>query len=51
LRLPIAAAGLERRLLNPPAMLTWIELAGYLSVVATVWGGGLALCYVWLWRP
>jgi hypothetical protein len=31
-------------------MLTWTELAAYLSVVFSLWGGGLALCYVWLWR-
>jgi hypothetical protein len=31
-------------------MLTWTELAAYLSVILVVWGGGLALCYVWLWR-
>jgi len=31
-------------------MLTWIELAGYLSVLFALWGGGLGLCYMWLWR-
>jgi hypothetical protein len=31
-------------------MLTWTELAGYLSVVVTVWSGGMAVCYMWLWR-
>jgi hypothetical protein len=31
-------------------MLTWTELAAYLSVVVAMWGGGVALCYVWLWR-
>lgn len=31
-------------------MLTWTELAAYLSVVAAVFSGGVALCYVALWR-
>jgi hypothetical protein len=31
-------------------MLSWPELAAYLSVVAAVTGGGLAACWAWLWR-
>jgi hypothetical protein len=31
-------------------MLTWSELAAYLSVVAAMTGGGLAACWAWLWR-
>jgi hypothetical protein len=31
-------------------MLTWPELVAYLSVIFTVWGGGVGLCYMWLWR-
>ena len=31
-------------------MLTWTELAAYLMVVGTVFSGGVALCYVALWR-
>jgi hypothetical protein len=31
-------------------MLTWTELAAYLSVVATCCGGGVALCWALLWR-
>jgi hypothetical protein len=41
---------LERRLLEHASMLTWTELAAYVSVIVTVWSGGLALCYMWLWR-
>jgi hypothetical protein len=48
---PAPAAGLERRLLwSPPEMLTWSELAAYLSVVAAVCGGGVAMCWALLWR-
>jgi hypothetical protein len=32
-------------------MLTWGELAAYLSVVAALCGGGAALCWALLWRP
>jgi hypothetical protein len=32
------------------SMLTWTELVAYLSVVFSVWGGGVGLCYMWLWR-
>ncbi len=43
--------GLERRLLFCPAdMLTWTELTAYLSVVAMLCGGGVALCWAYLWR-
>jgi hypothetical protein len=31
-------------------MLTWIELAAYLSVVAALCGGGAALWWALLWR-
>jgi hypothetical protein len=31
-------------------MLTWTELAAYLSVVAAVCGGGAALYWAVLWR-
>jgi hypothetical protein len=31
-------------------MLTWTELAAYLSVIGTVWSGAMTLCYMWLWR-
>jgi hypothetical protein len=31
-------------------MLSWTELAAYLSVVAVVTGGGLTACWAWLWR-
>jgi len=43
--------GLERRLLFSHAeMLTWTELAAYLSVVAALCGGGAAFCWVLLWK-
>jgi hypothetical protein len=31
-------------------MLTWMQLGGYLSIVATVCAGGVGLCYLVLWR-
>jgi len=31
-------------------MLTWTELVGYLTVIFMLWGGGVGLCYMWLWR-
>jgi hypothetical protein len=31
-------------------MLTWTELAAYVSVVAALSGGGLAVCWTVLWR-
>jgi hypothetical protein len=31
-------------------MLTWMQLAGYMSVVAVMCGGGVGLCYLLLWR-
>jgi hypothetical protein len=31
-------------------MLTWVELAMYLSVVAAFCGGGAAVCWALLWR-
>jgi hypothetical protein len=31
-------------------MLTWTDMAAYLSVVVALWGGGVAACYLWLWR-
>jgi len=31
-------------------MLTWLELAAYLSVVAALSGGGMAACWAFLWR-
>jgi hypothetical protein len=31
-------------------MLTWTELAAYLSVVAALCGGGAAFCWVLLWK-
>lgn len=31
-------------------MVTWTELAAYLSVIVMVCGGGMALYYMWLWR-
>jgi hypothetical protein len=31
-------------------MLTWSELAAYLSVVAALSSGGLAVCWAFLWR-
>jgi hypothetical protein len=37
-------------LLSHADMLTWTELAGYLSVVAACCGGGAALCWALLWR-
>jgi hypothetical protein len=41
----------ERRLLNPAAeMLTWTQLAGYMSIVAALCGGGVGLCWLLLWR-
>jgi hypothetical protein len=32
------------------AMLTWTQLAAYLTVVAALCGGGVGLCYLLLWR-
>jgi hypothetical protein len=34
----------------PAKMLTWTELAAYLTVVAAVCGGGMAVCWAFLWR-
>jgi hypothetical protein len=31
-------------------MLTWMQLAAYLSVVAAFCGGGVGLCWLLLWR-
>jgi len=31
-------------------MLTWMQLGGYLSIVATVFAGGVGICYLVLWR-
>jgi hypothetical protein len=31
-------------------MLTWMQLGGYLSVVVTVFAGGVSVCYLVLWR-
>jgi hypothetical protein len=31
-------------------MLTWTQLAAYLSVVAALCGGGVGLCWLLLWR-
>lgn len=31
-------------------MLSWTELVAYLFVIFSMWGGGLGLCYMWLWR-
>lgn len=31
-------------------MLTWTELAAYLSVVTALCGGGVAFCWVLLWK-
>jgi hypothetical protein len=46
-----AREGLECRLLIGHAeMLTWTELAAYLSVVAALCGGGAAVCWAVLWR-
>ena len=42
---------LECRLLSSHAeMLTWTELAAYLSVVAALCGGGVAFFWVLLWK-
>ena len=41
----------ERPLLRSPVtMLTWMQLAAYLSVVAAFCGGGVGLCWLLLWR-
>jgi len=37
-------------LLRQTEMLTWTELAAYLSVVAALGGGGVAFCWVLLWK-
>ena len=48
---PQAGNRLECRLLSSHAkMLTWTELAAYLSVVAALCGGGAAFCWVLLWK-
>lgn len=31
-------------------MLTWTQLAAYLSVVVALCGGGVGLCYLLLWK-
>jgi hypothetical protein len=31
-------------------MLTWTQLAAYLSIVAALGGGGVGLCWLFLWR-
>jgi hypothetical protein len=31
-------------------MLTWTQLGGYLSIVVTVFAGGVGVCYLVLWR-
>jgi hypothetical protein len=31
-------------------MLTWMQLGGYLSIVFTVFAGGVGVCYMVLWR-
>jgi hypothetical protein len=31
-------------------MLTWMQLGGYLSIVFTVFAGGVGVCYLVLWR-
>jgi hypothetical protein len=31
-------------------MLTWTQLAGYLSIVAALCGGGFGICWLLLWR-
>ena len=42
---------MERRLLtHATEMLTWMQLAAYLSIVATLCGGGIGLCWLLLWR-
>jgi hypothetical protein len=41
----------ERGLLNRVTeMLTWIQLAGYMSIVAALCGGGVGICWLLLWR-
>jgi hypothetical protein len=37
-------------LISHAQMLTWTELAAYLSVVAALCGGGVAFCWVLLWK-
>jgi len=47
----LVASSLEHRLLRRHAeMLTWTELAAYLSVVTAMCGGGAALYWALLWR-
>jgi hypothetical protein len=31
-------------------MLTWTQLAAYLSIVTALCGGGVGLCWLLLWR-
>jgi hypothetical protein len=31
-------------------MLTWSQLAVYLSIVAALCGGGIGICWLLLWR-
>ena len=31
-------------------MLTWMQLGVYLSIVFTVFSGGVGVCYLVLWR-
>jgi hypothetical protein len=31
-------------------MLTWTELGAYLSIVFTMFAGGVGVCYLVLWR-
>ena len=39
-----------RLLFSHAEMLTWTELVAYVSVVAALCGGGVAFCWVLLWK-
>jgi hypothetical protein len=41
----------ERGLLDSlREMLTWTQLAGYMSIAVALCGGGVGLCWLLLWR-